>query len=310
MYFPKSQVKTNLYTKGGEYSFVDSTNSYKGYYYQTSNGKYFSGRTPNESPSIELIKIPVKITPPNLDEPETILGITIPLGNTPLNDYYSIEDGYAISTRLSFNQNAPSPPKQSYPVLTDNDYKLGEFQRYFVKKGNESKFLEISLEDYRKYVNQDRDVMFELYTPIQINWILTGEKEQVYRVNQSIVARTEREQTLPGFTQYFRNRFTQFYKYIEASNLYTAGNEFKTEKGVNYIGFYHIHDSKGPMVSKTHIKDPHEYLFPINETITSRTQNQTPNFIPQNNVATTQSIYTPSNISIGGGGGGGGGGGY
>ena len=212
MYFPKSQVKTNLYTNGGEYSFVGSTDPYKGYYYQTSNGKYFSGRTPNESPSVELIKIPIKILPPNLDEPETILGIIIPLGNLPVDDYYSIENGYANSTRLNFNQNAPSPPKQSYPIVTENDYKLGEFQRYFLKKGNETQFLEISLEDYRKYVSQDRDVMFELYVPIQINWILTGDKEQVYKVNQSIVARTEREQNLPGFTQYFRDRFTQFYK--------------------------------------------------------------------------------------------------
>jgi hypothetical protein len=54
--------------------------------------------------------------------------------------------------------------------------------------------------------------MFELYTPIQINWILTGEEKQVYQVNQSIVARAEREQNLPGFTQYFRGKFTQFYK--------------------------------------------------------------------------------------------------
>jgi hypothetical protein len=303
MYYPKSQVKTNLYTTGGDFRLQNSTTPYKGYYYQTSDGKYFSGRTPNESPTFELIKISPSLPTTNLSE-------DLLVENLPVNDYYTIEDGYARSTNLSFNQEAPSPPKQTYPVLTDNDYKLGEFQRYFLKKGNEIKFLEISLEDYRKYVNQDKDVMFELYTPIQINWILTGEKEQVYRVNQSIVARTEREQNLPGFTQYFRNRFTQFYKYIEASNLYTAGNEFKTEKGVNYIGFYHIHDSKGPMVGKTHIEDPHEYLFPINETITSRTQNQTPNFIPQNNVATTQSIYTPSNISMGGGGGGGGGGGY
>jgi hypothetical protein len=39
-----------------------------------------------------------------------------------------------------------------------------------------------------------------------------GDKDQVYQVNQSIVARAEREQNLPGFTNYFKNRFTQFYK--------------------------------------------------------------------------------------------------
>jgi hypothetical protein len=197
MYYPKSQVKTNLYTNGKEFTLLNSNSIYRGYYYITSNGRYFSGRTPNESPSFELIKIsPVNST-------------TTPQSE---DNFYLIETRYYNSKNLSFNQIPPSSPKQTYPIVTDNDYKLGEFQRYFLKKGNETKFLEISLEDYRKYVSRDRDVMFELYTPIQINWILTGEKEQVYRVNQSIVARAERDQNLPGFTQYFRGRFTQFYK--------------------------------------------------------------------------------------------------
>jgi hypothetical protein len=198
MYFPKSQIKTNLYTKGREYSFLNSSSSYVGYYYKTSDGRYFSGRTPNESPSFELFNLPLED-----------LSLSPSLGST---SYYSIERGYANSTRLSFGQIPPPLPKQSYPIVTENDYKLGEFQRYFVKKGNESKFTEISLEDYRKYVNQDKDVMFELYTPIQINWVLTGEEKQVYQVNQSIVAKAEREQNLPGFTQYFRDKFTQFYR--------------------------------------------------------------------------------------------------
>ena len=197
MYFPKSQVKINLFTNGGEFVIESSNSSYQGYYYETSDGRYFSGRTPNESPTFELVK-------------------TTPITNasTPISDdnYYIVETGYYSSKNIPTNSIPPSPPKQSYPVLIENDYKLGEFQRYFLKKGNETQFLEISLEDYRKYVSQDRDVIFELYVPIQINWILTGDKEQVYKVNQSIVARTEREQNLPGFTQYFRDRFTQFYK--------------------------------------------------------------------------------------------------
>jgi hypothetical protein len=200
MYYPKSQVKTNLYTNGGEYVEFNTNSPYKGYYYQTSNGEYFSGRTPSETPTFKLTKVSlnesVATSSPDFDQ----------------DNFYLIEGGYALSTRLTFNQTPPPLPKQTYPVLTENDYKLGEFQRYFLKKGNETKFLEISLEDYRKYINRDKDVMFELYTPIQINWILTGDKEQVYKVNQSIVARAEREQNLPGFTQYFRDRFTQFYK--------------------------------------------------------------------------------------------------
>jgi len=205
MYYPKSQVKTNLYTNGEDFISLNNSTPYKGYYYETSNGKYFSGKTPNESPSFEIVKV-------NLNESPTNLSTDLQVENFPVDNLYIIEDGYARSTNLSFNQKAPSPPKQTYPIPTENDYKLGEFQRYFVKKSNEPKFVEISLEDYRKYTSRDRDVMYELYIPIQINWILTGEEKQVYQVNQNIVARAEREQNLPGFTQYFRGKFTQFYK--------------------------------------------------------------------------------------------------
>jgi hypothetical protein len=200
MYYPKSQVKTNLYTNGGKYSLQGSTESYVGYYYETSDGRVFTGRTPADVPSTELIFYP--------NPSDTSF-----LNGDEYSSFYVVEDrGYLQSTSLQLRGSAPSAPKQSYPIVTENDYKLGEFQRYFLKKGNETKFLEISLEDYRKYVNQDSDVMFELYVPIQINWILTGDKDQVYKVNQSIVSRAEREQNLPGFTQYFRDRFTQFYK--------------------------------------------------------------------------------------------------
>jgi hypothetical protein len=205
MYYPKSQVKTNLYTNGGDFFILNNLTPYQGYYYETSNGRYFTGKTPNESPSFELIKTNPNETPTNLP-------LSLQIENIPIDNLYIIENGYSQSTRLSFNQTPPIPPKQSYPIPTEDDYKLGEFQRYFVKKTNESKFIEISLEDYRKYINQDKEVMFELYIPIQINWILTGDKDQVYLTNQGIVARTERDNNLPGFELYFKGKFTQFYK--------------------------------------------------------------------------------------------------
>ena len=49
-----------------------------------------------------------------------------------------------------------------------------------------------------------------------------------------------------------------------AENLYTSGDEFiLTDTGENYIGFYHIHPDKGPMVGPIHINQPHAYLSPI-----------------------------------------------
>jgi hypothetical protein len=224
MYYPKSQIKTNLNTKGGFLRYVLSKQEYKGYYFETSTGAYYSGKTPQDPPVLELELIPnnsveytrltnqISVNPAKGDPviDEAYASDKSDLTNDQIS-FFILPSSYISSTKIDTTV-SPLFPKQTYPIPTDNDYKLGEFQRYFLKKGNEIKFLEISLEDYRKYVNRDKDVMFELYTPIQINWILTGEEKQVYQVNQSIVARAEREQNLPGFTQYFRGKFTQFYK--------------------------------------------------------------------------------------------------
>jgi len=44
-------------------------------------------------------------------------------------------------------------------------------------------------------------------------------------------------------------------------NLYTSGGELVlTDTGEEYIGFYHIHPDKGPMVGPLHIAEAHPYL--------------------------------------------------
>jgi hypothetical protein len=208
MYYPKSQIKTNLRAKEGEFVFAITKAPYRGYYYMTSNGEVYSGRTPSD-PTTQLLQPSSNSPSFAFNNPDPEEGKAGSLSNDA--SFFSLPLPYVVSTNLNFSI-APLAPKQIYPIPTENDYKLGEFQRYFLKKGNEIKFLEISLEDYRKYVSKDKDVMFELYIPFQINWVLTGEEKQVYQVNQNIVAKTEREKNLPGFTQYFRGKFTQFYK--------------------------------------------------------------------------------------------------
>jgi hypothetical protein len=199
MYFPKSQTKTNLYTNGGEFKTQQSNTPYTGYYYETSKGEYYSGKTPNESPTFKLIKIQTNtLSTPNL--------------TSPIDRYYILENGYLKSTTLPFSNIPPPTPKQTYPVLTDDDYRLGEFQRYYLKKSNEPQFLEVSKEEYQKFVIRDNSVLYQLYIPFKINWILTGDKEQVYKTNQGIVGKAERDNNLTGFTNYFKNNFTQFYK--------------------------------------------------------------------------------------------------
>jgi hypothetical protein len=84
-----------------------------------------------------------------------------------------------------------------------------------------------------------------------------------------------------GFSQIF-NDYLQFYQGVQ-ENLYTDGGEYKTPGGREYIGFYHIHPQKGPMVGAKHTSSPHDYLYPINLPIPAKlnpTQPTSPTYTP------------------------------
>ena len=64
MYYPKSQIKTNLYTNGNEYTVLSTGDIYQGFYYKISTGEYFTGRTPDDRPNLEIVPIiqPTEVT--------------------------------------------------------------------------------------------------------------------------------------------------------------------------------------------------------------------------------------------------------
>lgn len=55
MYYPLSEITENLYTAGSEFVDLVTGKPYVGYYFSTTDGKYFSGKTNNNS-AREIIK--------------------------------------------------------------------------------------------------------------------------------------------------------------------------------------------------------------------------------------------------------------
>ena len=55
MYFPLSQITPNLYTNGNEFIIQSTQQPYIGYYFKTSKGQFYTGRTPSDSPNLLLI---------------------------------------------------------------------------------------------------------------------------------------------------------------------------------------------------------------------------------------------------------------
>jgi len=203
VYYPKSQIKENQYTNGGELQLISTKEEYKGYYYIVSSNRFFSGKNPQDKPSVEL----EEITSSELTE---ITSTDSSIEYLPPN-YYIIDSNYYKSKKLSEKRDAPRAPIQTLGKPTDKDIQNGFFNRYFVKKGNEFKFIEISKEEHLKFQNKDTLVQWQLYTPTRIKWDIQGDREQVYNGNKTVVSLTEQRENLPGFTLFFRGQFDKFW---------------------------------------------------------------------------------------------------
>jgi hypothetical protein len=202
MYYPKSQVKPNLYTNGGEYILSTTKEDYKGYYYEVSNGEKYTGQFPQDGPNILLIfpKILNQITP-QLNTPSPSSTIILDTENSIL--LYSNQTKQPQQPRFlpQFNPTLP----------TEQDKQKGQFTRYFCKKTNENIYLEIDQNTYKQLVSQDPKIAWDLYNPTQITWIIKGDKTQVYTSNKGSVTVIEQQKSWYGFTQWFKDKFLQYY---------------------------------------------------------------------------------------------------
>jgi len=253
MYYPKSQIKTDLYTNGEEFVTSSDGVAYQGNYFSTSDGLYFTGKNPNDKPNFPLILNQSPTPSPSRDSIDGYYYYNYPIG-------YSL----ALSSDITNTSIPPSLPTQTIILPTEEEYKITEYQRYFVKKANEIIYIEISQEEYKRYIDQDPNVSYQLYIPFTLPWVISGNRNDVYNVNKKTVERIQSNNSLQGFKSYFKNRYDQYFKYSASSNLTTDGTEFLNEStGKRYVGLYHVHPEKGPMVGAEHIPQIHDYLIPV-----------------------------------------------
>ena len=203
MYYPKSQIKTNLITNSKEFVYITDNQPYSGSYWKTSDGKYYTGKNPNDTPTFELILAP-------LPTPE----VTSPLQPTVrIVPQEGVVNSYLNLKGININ----NPPVLLSPVYTltiptQADYTNGTFTRYFCKQNTQNIYLEISQDTFRKLSNSDTQIDFKNYTPFILTWTLTGSsKEEVAGINLSVTSTTERQLGLRGLTQYFKD-YSQYYK--------------------------------------------------------------------------------------------------
>jgi hypothetical protein len=196
MYYPKSQIKTNLYTNGNEYSLSTTNESYKGYYYEISTGQQYTGKNPQDGPNILLnLSTDGGFT---FTDREVIPFAQISTIQTP--DYTPTN----IPTLRSIPLFNPTLP-------TSQDNQNGQFSRYFCKKNNETRYLEIDQNTYKQLQSKDPKIAWDLYTPVIVLWIIQGNQTQVFNSNKATVQAIETNAKWNGFTQYFQDKFLKYY---------------------------------------------------------------------------------------------------
>ena len=223
MYYPKSQIKPNLYTEGTEFVYKTTNQPYSGYYYKISTGKYFTGRNPDDKPNLELITLTGEdnLTPTVTAIANNISTIAIPVDglyegnefgpNAPINETTIINYAQLTNTPTIQPPQFISPVYNA-PVPTEQDYQIGEFRRYFCKKTNVILYLEISKDTFDKLVARDPQYVWSLYQPFNLPWQLTGAQEEVEKTNRNIVALTSQRLKLPEFGRYLKDDYLKYYK--------------------------------------------------------------------------------------------------
>jgi len=195
-YYPKSQIKTDLYTKGKEFRVISLQKEYTGYYWKTSKGEYFSGRNPKDGTPLELEVIPtIPASKNNV--------VTYTLGQD--NNLYNFFKGIDVSkTFLLPTYVKPSPSK--------DDYQIGNFIRYFAKKYTQNIYIETSKEIYDNLDNQNEEYDYPSYLIFTLVWVLTGSSLSVEKANRNIVKSTEQRLNINGLDTYLKFNYLEFYK--------------------------------------------------------------------------------------------------
>ena len=210
-YYPLSQIKPNLYTNGGEYALSTTKENYIGYYYEVSNGKKYTGKTPQDGQNIFLI-LPITINDDPLQSLPSnpfIYYINYQIPNVVDKKYEDIisYEYWSLKTDRSIR----IIPPQFKPLPTVKDYSLGVFQRFFCKKNNENIYFETDSDSHAKLSQKNSGIAFDLYSSLSTLWYLKGDKEKIYQANKGLIRLIEQNQKWYGFSQFFKEDYLKYY---------------------------------------------------------------------------------------------------
>lgn len=214
-YYPISKIKTNLITTGGE--LLVNGVPYSGLYYETFDGRLFSGPNPIVGKNEPLVKASEYFkNSPDGDSRKTAFS------NASYNSPSSTtsQASSAIGTKKAAN--ASDSPMSYFPYPLDTDYTRGYIYRYFAKKINQSGYVtEISPTEYDEFQNGKVNYDVSMYLTAQLQWKLTGplntRRLSQYDVRAGIIDTNKRlvenlDKTFLGIKAFIGEDYTKYTK--------------------------------------------------------------------------------------------------
>ena len=160
MYYPKSQIKPNLYTNGNRYILSTTQEEYTGYYYEISNGQIYTGKNPQDGPNILLLPITESFFDTN----------PLFLPTESISDIAEVNNLIIPQSTISFltSPTVRSIPKFNLTLPTSQNQQNGQFTRYFCKRNNDTQYLETSKETHDQLKSHNPQIAWDLYTPVSL----------------------------------------------------------------------------------------------------------------------------------------------
>jgi len=266
-YFPKNRVIDNKYTNGDKFVNPTTKKPYVGYYYETFDGKFKTGKNPMEGPSTPLEPVSAATANPQIPKSDN-------------NNTYSLlsKSRAGLSNSVIGTLKEPQP---YFPKPTPQDYNRGYFTRYVAKKRNSpnSIFLEIDQPTYNDLLYKGGVYNYPMWSVTSIFWQITGplrdNKENKDFPRAGIINTNERilknkAKNFPSIEKFFSN-LTQF-AVLESleiiSGQYTSGRELEyRSNGKEYVGYYHVRGNGDIFDGATTAQSKNMLLKPMNTTV-------------------------------------------
>ena len=222
-YYPSNRVKVNQRTSGGEFTLQGKP--YKGSYYETFEGNYYTGKDPIQGPSEKLTKITTSL--PGLVDGEAMSKNAIaPVITGDIVTYQASNPAAAQAGRSTTTVPGNIPtfqlPQPYFPQPTADDYARKSFMRYFAKRRNQKGYvIEVNKATHDSLKNTDSVYDYVTYEAISTLWQLVGPLYDEYTPKRyklaGIVDTNKRlieakESSFPGLVAFIGGDYAKFAK--------------------------------------------------------------------------------------------------